>query len=182
MRGRVLDGQRVTYERLFRGLSVGVKAGADEAATTPSARRLISFGFSYGDEPMYFANHHESHNNVFSTQGAGGDAKWHQAKANYDFGAAKLVTGVGSGKDNTGTDQRLGAGRVVPAGHRKPLPRSIGAKGRAQQWFYKLALGINTLCQANYAVHHIDAGRKIGHQIRIRHWSAPHILKSGGLA
>ena len=112
----------VTYERSFGGLSVGVQAGVDKAVATPSARRPLSFGISYGDGPLYLAYGYESHNSVFSTQGVGGDAKWHQATANYDFGAAKLVTGFGSGKDNTGADRRnLVLGVVVPVGPGKAI-------------------------------------------------------------
>jgi predicted porin len=94
----------ITYEQSIGGFSFGVQAA--ERPDFTGAKRPFNFGVSYEDGPLYVGFGHESHESVFSTLGAGGDAKWNHATFNYDFGVAKLVTGFGSGHDNTGAKRR----------------------------------------------------------------------------
>ena len=118
----------ITYENSVGGFSFGVQTA--ERPDFAGAKRPFNFGVSYGDGPLYVGFGHERHESVFSTLGAGGDAKWNHATVNYDFGVAKLVTGFGSGSDNTGA-KRLNAvvGVVVPVGSGK----LIGQVNRHEQ-------------------------------------------------
>jgi predicted porin len=103
----------VTYEHSVGAFSFGVQAGVDKP-TAAGSSRPFSLGVSYGDGPWYLAYGYEAHN---SASGAGGQAKWHQATANYDFGPAKLITGFGAGEDNAGAKRRnMVLGVAVPVG------------------------------------------------------------------
>ena len=95
-----------------------VSFGAQVAQTPfPGAKLPFNFGVSYSDGPLYVGFGYEAHESVFSTAGAGFDAQWSHLTVNYDFGAVKLITGFGGGKDNLNNDRRnVVVGLVVPFG------------------------------------------------------------------
>jgi predicted porin len=110
----------ITYENSVGGFSFGVQTA--ERPTFPGAKRPFNFGVGYSGGGLYLGYGYEAHESVFSALGAGGDAEWHHATVNYDFGVAKLVTGFGTGHDNTGARRRnavvgvvasVGPGKVI---------------------------------------------------------------------
>ena len=110
----------ITYEYATAGFAFGVQTA--ERPAFAGAKRPFNFGVSYSGGPLYLGYGYEAHESVFSALGAGGDAEWHHATVNYDFGVAKLITGFGTGHDNTGARRRnavvgftapVGQGRIV---------------------------------------------------------------------
>lgn len=105
----------ITYEYAAGGFSFGVQTA--EKPGFAGAKRPFNFGVGYGSGPLYVGFGHERHESVFSTLGAGGDAEWNHATFNYDFGVAKLITGFGTGRDNTGAKRRnIVVGFTAPVG------------------------------------------------------------------
>lgn len=118
----------VTYENSIGGFSFGVQVA--EKPAFAGAKHPFNFGVAYSDGGLYLGYGHERHESVFSTLGAGGNAEWNHATANYDFGAAKLITGFGWGHDNNNAKRRNAVvGVVVPMG----AGRIIGQANRHQQ-------------------------------------------------
>jgi len=109
----------VSYEVSAGAVSFGVQVAQKPF---PGAKTPFNFGIGYDGGPLYIGFGYESHESVFSTLGAGGDAQWSHLTVNYDFGPVKLITGFGSGKDNVNNDRRnvvvgftmpLGAGALI---------------------------------------------------------------------
>lgn len=120
----------ITYENAIGGFAFGVQM-AGERPDFAGAERPFNFGVSYGDGPLYVGYGYEAHESVFSTLGAGGEAKWHHATFNYDFGVAKLITGFGTGRDNAGNKRRnMVVGVTAPV---SAAGKVIGQVNRHQQ-------------------------------------------------
>lgn len=118
----------ITYEHAIGGFSFGVQTA--EKPAFAGAQRPFNFGVAWSGGPLYLGFGHESHESVFSALGAGGDAEWNHATANYDFGVAKLITGYGWGHDNNNDRRRnTVVGLTVPVG----AGRIIGQMNRHQQ-------------------------------------------------
>ena len=110
----------ITYESAVGGFAFGVQTA--EKPAFAGAKRPFNFGVSYSGGPLYVAYGYEAHESVFSALGAGGDAEWHHATVNYDFGPVKLVSGFGTGHDNTGARRRNAVlGLVAPVGAGKVI-------------------------------------------------------------
>jgi predicted porin len=119
----------ITYEHAFGGFAFGVQTA--ERPAFAGAKRPFNFGLSWGNGPFYAGYGYEAHESVFSTLGAGGDAEWHHATLNYDFGFAKLITGFGTGHDNGNAKRRnVVVGFTAPVG---PAGKVIGQVNRHQQ-------------------------------------------------
>lgn len=126
----------VTYEISGGGFSFGA-----QVAQAPEGRKNpFNFGVSYDAGPLYLGFGHERHESVFSAAGAGGDAQWSHATANYDFGAVKLISGLGTGKDNLG-DKR----RNVVLGFTAPMGQGV-LIGQVNQ---HKAAGVTTVSQTS---------------------------------
>ena len=130
----------ITYEYGTGGFAFGVQTA--EKPTFAGAKRPFNFGASYSGGPLYVGYGYEAHESVFSALGAGGDAEWHHATVNYDFGVVKLVTGFGTGHDNTNTSRRnIVVGLVAPVGAGKIIAQANRHKEGAATVVSQVALG-----------------------------------------
>lgn len=98
----------VTYEHSVGGFSFGVQAAAEAVA---GGKKPWNVGVSYGDGPFYIGAGHERSNDGSANE------RWSTFAATYDFGAAKLHAGYGTGRDAAGTSRKnILAGVNVPVG------------------------------------------------------------------
>ena len=109
----------ISYEVSAGAVSFGVQVAQKPF---PGAKTPFNFGVGYDGGPLYIGFGYENQPSVSSAPGAGGDAQWSHLTVNYDFGAVKLITGFGSGKDNFSNDRRnvvvgfnapIGAGAII---------------------------------------------------------------------
>jgi predicted porin len=97
----------VTYEHSIGGFSFGAQASVEAVG---GGKKPWNVGVGYGDGPFYVGAGHERSND-------GKDSRWSSLAATYDFTAAKLHAGYGTGRDATGTSRKnILAGVYVPVG------------------------------------------------------------------
>jgi predicted porin len=103
----------VSYENAFGPVSFGVQYGVEAAA---GAKHPANVGVSYAAGPLYLGLGYETSNDGSK------DEDWASFAANYDFGAAKLYAGYGSGQDSfkikrkdaiVGFSAPVGAGAII---------------------------------------------------------------------
>lgn len=87
----------VSYEYNAGPVSFGVQV-ADKDKTVPGSNNPVNGGVSYSDGGLYIGVGYE--------KSGIGDSSWTSATVNYDFGAAKLYSGYGTGKDNGGATHK----------------------------------------------------------------------------
>ena len=81
----------VSYEKSFGPVAFGVQYAAESPVA--GGKKPWNVGLSYGDGPFYVGIGHEASNDGSS------DERWSSVAANYNFGAAKLYAGYGTGRD-----------------------------------------------------------------------------------
>ncbi|HEY8974937.1 MAG TPA: porin [Burkholderiaceae bacterium] len=96
----------VSYENSFGPVSVGVQMAEKPA---PGDKNPVNGGVSYAQGGLYVGLGYE--------KSGVDDSSWSSATVNYDFGAVKLYSGYGTGKDNAGASHRNAiVGFDVPVG------------------------------------------------------------------
>ena len=104
--GAVWVNNSVSYENSFGPVSVGVQVAEKPASGGNSP---VNGGVSFAQGGLYVGLGYE--------KSGQGDASWSSGTVNYDFGAAKLYSGYGTGKDNAGASHRNAiVGIDVPIG------------------------------------------------------------------
>jgi predicted porin len=99
----------VTYEKSFGPVAFGAQYAAQ--SVDPGGKHPWNVGVSYTDGPLYLGAGHEASNDGSSSE------RWSSFAANYDFGAAKLYGGYGTGRDAASVSRKnLLAGFSVPLG------------------------------------------------------------------
>lgn len=99
----------VSYEYSGGPFSFGVQVAAPEGTMPHSTYNL---GASYGDGPLYVGFGYENPGNE--------NDNWAHLTVNYDFGAVKLITGFGEGKNTAA--QKV---RNVIVGFRAPMGQGV---------------------------------------------------------
>ena len=96
----------VSYENSFGPVSVGVQLAEKPS---PGDKNPVNGGVSYAQGGLYVGLGYE--------KSGVDDSSWSSATVNYDFGAVKLYSGYGTGKDNAGASHRNAiVGFDVPVG------------------------------------------------------------------